>query len=560
MFTLPLALLPLPDVTLLVGVSTLVVLALVDPVWGLYATVLSVPVQELVLLPGGISYTQAALLITACSWVVRVLAYPEKPLRTGRIFPALVLFVWALLLSTSATPYSQVEGFKEVYRWSTVVLVYLVALNTLEQYPGAYLNRKERKEHKGRTAEHCHCNRNTSLEYGAIPNTEVTLNGKGQPAVHSLWKIVGLVVCLLFATSADALIGLWQFWTGDGPPSFRIPGSAFVRAYGTIGKPNSFAGYINMGWPLAGALAIGAGWQVVRTLIDYARATVPHTPNARFLHIVRTLFGLCVCAPMRETKRFLYLDITVFMAGLVALLLAALFASFSRGGWVGAVGGTACMLLAWGVSLSGTHRMRFWQVGGVVVSVIIIGIMLASSGMLPGAVALRVESIARNLRVFDVRTVDVTAENFSVVERMAHMQAAWMMVDQHPLVGVGPGNYTHAYEGTQTVDKESFAIHPWYTSRGHAHNYYLHIAAEAGLCGLIAYLVLLYMVARQAYITLRHVRHHWLQHAIAIGCCGIIGAVAVHNLFENLHVLNMGIQLGAVWGLLGAVSYLGGMR
>ena len=27
-------------------------------------------------------------------------------------------------------------------------------------------------------------------------------------------------------------------------------------------------------------------------------------------------------------------------------------------------------------------------------------------------------------------------------------------------------------------------------------------------------------------------------------------AVAGHNVFENLHVLNLGIQLSAVWGLM----------
>jgi hypothetical protein len=27
-------------------------------------------------------------------------------------------------------------------------------------------------------------------------------------------------------------------------------------------------------------------------------------------------------------------------------------------------------------------------------------------------------------------------------------------------------------------------------------------------------------------------------------------AVAAHNVFENLHVLNLGIQLSGVWGLL----------
>jgi hypothetical protein len=46
----------------------------------------------------------------------------------------------------------------------------------------------------------------------------------------------------------------------------------------------------------------------------------------------------------------------------------------------------------------------------------------------------------------------------------------------------------------------------------------------------------------------------WFWLGIVIGGCGIIATVAAHNLFENLHVLNMGVQLGAIWGLLAAAE------
>ncbi len=37
---------------------------------------------------------------------------------------------------------------------------------------------------------------------------------------------------------------------------------------------------------------------------------------------------------------------------------------------------------------------------------------------------------------------------------------------------------------------------------------------------------------------------------LALGGCGIMLAVAGHNIFENLHVLNLGIQLSGVWSLM----------
>ncbi len=83
---------------------------------------------------------------------------------------------------------------------------------------------------------------------------------------------------------------------------------------------------------------------------------------------------------------------------------------------------------------------------------------------------------------------------------MAQIQAGWRMVRAHPLTGVGPGNYTPAYGDV--------AVFPWYASRGHAHNYYLHIAAESGLIGLLAYLALLGGLIAQALVASASCNRH----------------------------------------------------
>jgi hypothetical protein len=73
--------------------------------------------------------------------------------------------------------------------------------------------------------------------------------------------------------------------------------------------------------------------------------------------------------------------------------------------------------------------------------------------------------------------------------------------------------------------------------------------AEAGAIGVLAYLALLAGVLIQAVATLQR-QNRTIWRSAAVGCCGIIAAVAGHDLFENLHVLSLGIQLAAVWGLL----------
>jgi hypothetical protein len=71
---LALTLLPLPTLALALFYALLILLALVDPIFGLYWAILSVPMQQLVHLPCGISYTQGAMQLA-----LHVLAHPEQP-------------------------------------------------------------------------------------------------------------------------------------------------------------------------------------------------------------------------------------------------------------------------------------------------------------------------------------------------------------------------------------------------------------------------------------------------------------------------------------------------
>lgn len=443
-----LALLPLPTIGALLAGGLVVALVLIDPAFGLYVTVLSAPVQKLTLLPGGVSYTQAAVALTAFSWGLRVLAHPERPIVKGRLLPLWVAFLCALLLSASFTPYARGAALKETLRWAEAFFIWLLVIN--------------------------------------MP--------------RSRRHVAGLIACLLLAPAAEAAFGLIQSLSGVGPASFGIPGTPYARAYGTLGTPNAFAGYLNMAWPLALALAAAC----LR-----AKGAAGGTKLAsRVLGVVLAIVAL--------------------------LLLLALLLSFSRGAWVGAAAGAMAMALALG------RRAARWIAAAGAAS-LVATLALGWAGLLPAPVSARMTSITSALAPFDVGTVTVTPANFAIVERAAQIQAGWRMFLSHPLVGVGPGNYTAAYSDV--------TVAPWYVSRGHAHNYYVHIAAEAGIIGALAYLMLIGAVAYQAVVALGKT-NRTIWHTTVIGCCGIIAAVAGHNLFENLHVLSMGVQIAAVWGLL----------
>lgn len=448
-----LALLPLSLTLPLLLLGGLAMLALIDPVFGLYAVVLSVPIQEQVLLPGGLTYTQACMAIALGTWALRVLSQPAQPLRLSGLLAPWALLIWVLLLSAAFTPYALGAGLAEVSRWGVALLAFVLTLNTV----------------------------------------------RGQ------WRALVLIGCLLTAPLATAAFGLLQFVSADGPPSFALAGGRFVRAYGTFGTPNTFAGYLNMAWPLALALLIWVGsgfWQ-------------------------RRTAGLGA--------------LTLGLAATLGLLGAGLLASFSRGAWLGA--------LAAGLAMIALAGRRAAVLTGL--AVVLGGVVIAAGELdvLPEVVRGRVLSIGENLRIFDAGQVRITSENFAIVERMAHWQAALRMVLDRPLLGIGTGNFNQAYA--------YFFVDPWRESRGHAHNYYLHIAAESGSLGLSAYLALLVAVFGLGISAVRRARPGFWK-AVSYGACGIMAAVAGHNVFENLHVLNMGIQLSATWGLLSLAALHGG--
>jgi O-antigen ligase len=194
--------------------------------------------------------------------------------------------------------------------------------------------------------------------------------------------------------------------------------------------------------------------------------------------------------------------------------------------------GAATLALA-----SGPRGRRLVIAGAVIIAALV---ALAVLGALPTALATRILSIGALLQPPDPASVAITAENFAILERLAQLRAGTGMAIAHPWLGVGPGNFSAAYP--------YHAVAPWLISRGHAHNAYITIAAEVGLIGLIAYLGLIGSTLWRLMRALTHIRGT-LARGIILGCCGMIASVAVHQLFEHAHVLNLTVVYAAVLGL-----------
>ena len=311
-----------------------------------------------------------------------------------------------------------------------------------------------------------------------------------------------VVWALLAAGSAEALVGIYQFLYRLGPEGFVLFGR-FMRAYGHFAQPNPFAGYLGLTLPLAYALTLGK-----------QRGAGGQKQAARYGQVLAQIvpYGAIIAS--------------------FAVMLVAMVMSWSRGGWVG----LAAALLVITVMRSRTALSSTIAIGVLVAYLLLAG----GAQYLPQALVQRVTDFMPYVGGIDVATVEVTDANWAVVERMAHWLAAVGMFTDHPWLGVGIGNYPVAYP--------RYALGRWRDPLGHAHNYYLNIAAEGGIIGLSAYLVLFVACFAQAWRVIQRTHGYW--RAVALGALGVLVHLCVHNLFDNLFVHSMNVQLGLVLGLL----------
>jgi putative inorganic carbon (HCO3(-)) transporter len=170
----------------------------------------------------------------------------------------------------------------------------------------------------------------------------------------------------------------------------------------------------------------------------------------------------------------------------------------------------------------------------------VLALVLGAYGALPSALTGRLGSIVDQFQVFDVRGVAPTPEDYAQIERLAHWQTAGNMALSNPWLGIGIGNFN--------VRFSDFSVEGWPNSQGHAHNYYLQALSETGGIGLATYLILLLVALGGGFWAVRRVTG--ADRALVIGGLGVLATFMMHNFFENLHVLNLGIHWAAVLALI----------
>jgi putative inorganic carbon (HCO3(-)) transporter len=335
------------------------------------------------------------------------------------------------------------------------------------------------------------------------------------------WPLV--IAMVLLTAIFQATIGVWQFaLRGAGPEHFEIMDGRFYRAYGTFEQPNPYGGFIGLSLGLTMGLTLGAldGWWVA------ARAGWCEA-RARGHRL-----GAALLSPLFNIN----LLWAILAAGLAGFLVVALVMSWSRGAWLGFSVAFLGVLAVW---------PRRWWMGLLMAGATVFAwTMIIRSNVLPAVVVERLVSITEFTETFDVRGTRISAENYAVLERLAHWQAAEEMARYRPWLGVGFGNYELAYPDV--------ALLSWPDPLGHAHNYYLNVLAETGVVGLATYVALWVVIV---WHTLRLTRSHLPGvRAAAIGLLGAWVHLSAHQIADKLYVANIHLHIGALLGVLSIMS------
>lgn len=266
------------------------------------------------------------------------------------------------------------------------------------------------------------------------------------------------------------------------------------------------------------------------------------------------------------------LAIRILAGAAAAILATAEYLSQSRGGEI-----AITVAIIFIVTL-GMPRLRKLMAVGFIGGLAIIGAYLA--GKIPEHYLLPI------LRILGLIRISFTApstQDFSTAERLAHWIAGINMFIDHPLTGVGIGAYGDAYA--------PYHITIFINSLGHAHNYYINMAAETGILGLTAFILFLIVVfvtsgrayraitrrfiqvrtqrahpqsaitALEAHKTSIQLRTFADDRALAVGIIAALLSVCVHNFVDNLYVHAMStlfaLLLIALIRLEGVTSIVG---
>jgi putative inorganic carbon (HCO3(-)) transporter len=232
--------------------------------------------------------------------------------------------------------------------------------------------------------------------------------------------------------------------------------------------------------------------------------------------------------PVRNRPFLIILLLGVAFSAVVILLL-----SQSRTAWIGALGGTAVLLLSWFLFLPKSRLKRMGQITAVILAVLFLVVL---SQLDWNQVVTFWEEPPRNTAVGTFTTLNYRRQLWG---------AALEVLDDAPFTGTGLGAFRRVVPRLYPISASDVK------DVAHAHNMLLQVAVDTGLPGLVAYLAILLIVAVTTYQIARQAG----QDKLLI--LGLFACLAGLHLFGLTDALAPGAKPGLLfWMALGLITAL----
>jgi len=307
------------------------------------------------------------------------------------------------------------------------------------------------------------------------------------------WKRVGWI--LIVTAALLSLLGAYQVATGN-----------YTQTFGGLASHSFESGVV--GEASASRLAGPVG-----------------DPNY-FGQILVAVLPLAVYRALRERKL-----LKVLAAGCAFLILFAIIYTYSRGAFLATMAALTAIVIE--------RKMRLWAL----LPILLVGLLVAL--VLPTGYLTRIQTIS----LLGGKDESSVYEDASLRGRTSELLAGLYMWADHPLLGVGVGNYRFRYqEYASQIGLEARA------EEREAHSLYIEILAETGLAGVAtfgAYLVSLFAALRGAAAKLARLEgqvenRHWLvSTGVGVGAY-LVSSIFLHGAYFRYLMLLIALAIAAV--------------
>lgn len=335
--------------------------------------------------------------------------------------------------------------------------------------------------------------------FGALPALFLSLHGSVSTSRRHLNPILLVLVSfyafgLMFGPHNElALAGAGEFVAGI---------LLFYLVLSTANQTKSFANSLALLLLMGIALSVLAPFTVIEDnsksfALPFVPAFAPRlfkTVNSNVLSgALVALLPLAIGAVFQRTstRTRLVAALSIFPMALVLFFLQ------SRSAWLAFIVAIAFMLILW----------NKWFLPLVLV---------AGAGFLALAPQLNLPSF------------DAAAGPYNIVGRIGQREGIWslavQLIREHPLIGVGPG----AFEAYSAANVRQVEPGVYEVPVPHAHNWLLQVALDAGIVGLLAFVVLLLLSVRSLW----RARRSDTLRPFVIALSGAWVAMFVHGLSD----------------------------